>query len=89
MPRTLCVLVLLCVAFPSVIFGQDAPPETAANGAIFRSGIAAVQRLESQASAAQMQHTRLKMDRTTKIVLIAAAAVAAIVWFDYALKHAN
>ena len=55
-----------------------------------RSGIAAVQRMSETSDTeamAQVQQTKLKkFNRTAKIVVIGAAAVAAVVWIRHELR---
>jgi hypothetical protein len=62
------------------------------DGAIQRSGLAAVQRMsveprQHRAMAAQLQPTTLKKDRKTAIILISVAAAATCLYVWYALHH--
>lgn len=89
--RTAPKLALLCcLVFPSLAAGQDVPLQAAPNGALLRSGIAAVQRLpvvEREVIAAQMQQTKLQNDRKTTVIVVSVVAAATVIYLMYRLHH--
>jgi hypothetical protein len=93
MTRFTTPVVLMLVWFlacPAVSRAEEMTPIR--EGAILRSGLAAVQRmsvepLQHRAIAAQRQPTTLKKDRKTTIILISAAAAATCIYVWYALHH--
>ena len=92
--RTAPKLALLCcLLFPSLAAGQDVPLQAAPNGALLRSGIAAVQRLpvverlEREVIAAQMQQTKLQNDRKTTVIVVSVVAAATVIYLMYQLHH--
>jgi len=81
----LVAMLVCCLAFPSVASPQDVTSIPPAQGPLLRSGVVALQRLsleQDRVIAAQLQHTKLKNDKKTTIILIAIVAVAALIWFE-------
>ena len=89
MQQLIAFVVLISVlAFPpAAIAGEGDSP------GLLRSGIAAVKRMSDvspdSALAAQAQQSHLNHDKKTIIIVSAVAAVAAVIWIRYELRHAE
>ena len=89
---TVLVAMLICsLAVPAIAWTQDIAPMRPANGgALLRSGVVVVQRLEQErVAAAQLQQTKLKSDKTTTIIVVSVVATAVVIYLLYQLNHSG
>jgi len=86
------IFVVCGLMFPSfALAGEVVTLVPRSDGALLRSGLAAVQRLSEDerrvVASAQAQQTKLNNDKKTKIIVITVVAAAAAIYVIYKLRH--